>query len=83
MNMTDVLNFLRIINAISAFTITVFSLKKSNENPVFKPIAYLAAMLGFWNLIRFFLLQTKELPLSFIMRKPIASRISSCYTAIL
>ena len=76
MNMTDVLNFLRIINAISAFTITVFSLKKSNENPVFKPIAYLAAMLGFWNLIRFFLLQTKELPLSFIMMRSIYTCIA-------
>ena len=76
MNMTDVLNFLRIINAISAFTITVFSLKKSNENPVFKPIAYLTAMLGFWNLIRFFLLQTKELPLSFIMMRSIYTCIA-------
>lgn len=65
MNMTDILDFFRILNAISAFTITIFSLKKSNENPVFKPIAYLTAMLGFWNLIRFFLLQTTELHFSF------------------
>ena len=67
--MTDILNFFRILNAVTAFIITVCSLKKSNENPVFKPIAYLTAMLGFWNLIRFFLLQTHELQLSFIMMR--------------
>jgi len=65
--MTDILNFFRILNTIAAFIIAVCSLKKSNWNPVFKPIAYLAAMLGFWNLIRFFLKQTHELQLSFIM----------------
>ena len=69
MSMTDILNFFRILNAVTAFIITVCSLKKSNENPVFKPIAYLTAMLGFWNLIRFFLLQTHELQLSFIMMR--------------
>ena len=69
MSMTDILNFFRILNAVIAFIITVCSLKKSNENPVFKPIAYLTAMLGFWNLIRFFLLQTHELQLSFIMMR--------------
>ena len=67
--MTDILNFFRILNAVTAFIITVFSLEKSNENPVFKPIASLTAMLGFWNLIRFFLLQTKELPLGFVMMR--------------
>ncbi len=74
--MTDILDFFRILNAISAFTITIFSLKKSNENPVFKPIAYLTAMLGFWNLIRFFLLQTTELHLSFIMMRSIYTCIA-------
>ena len=74
--MTDVLNFFRILNAVTAFIITVCSLKKSNENPVFKPIAYLTATLGFWNLIRFFLLQTKELPLSFIMMRSIYTCIA-------
>lgn len=71
MNMLDILNFFRILDATAAFFIAVCSLKKSNENPVFKPIAYLAAMLGFWNLIRFFLLQTQELQLSFIMIRAI------------
>ena len=69
MSMTDILDFFRILNAAAAFIIAVCSLKKSNWNPVFKPIAYLAAMLGFWNLIRFFLLQTHELQLSFIMTR--------------
>ena len=71
MSMTDILNFFRLLNAVTAFIIVICSLKKSNENPVFKPIAYLAAMLGFWNLIRFFLLQTQELQLSFIMMRSI------------
>ena len=75
-NMTDVLNFFRILNAVTAFIITVCSLKKSNENPVFKPIAYLTATLGFWNLIRFFLLQTKELSLSFVMMRSIYTCIA-------
>ena len=74
--MTEILDFFRIMNAISAFIITIFSLKKSNENPVFKPIAYLTAMLGFWNLIRFFLLQTKDLHLSFIMMRSIYTCIA-------
>ena len=65
--MADILNFFRILNAVTAFIIAVLSLKKSNENPVFKPIAYLSAMLGFWNLIRFFLLQTKNIQLGFVM----------------
>ena len=69
MNMTDILNFFRILNAVTAFIITIFSLKKSNENPVFKPIAYLTATLGFWNLIRFFLLQTKDPQLGFVMTR--------------
>lgn len=67
--MTVILSFFRILNAVAAFIIAISSLKKSNWNPVFKPIAYLAAMLGFWNLIRFFLLQTHELQLSFIMTR--------------
>ena len=67
--MTDILNFFRILNAITAFIIAVCSLTKSTENPVFKPIAYLASMIGFWNLIRFFLVQTHELQLSFIMTR--------------
>ena len=71
MSMTHILNFFRILNAVTAFIIAVASLKKSNWNPVFKSIAYLAATLGFWNLIRFFLLQTHELPLSFIMTRAI------------
>ena len=58
--MSDVLVFLRIVNTIVAFAITVLSLKKSNENPLFKHIANLTAMLGFWDFIRLFLLQTKD-----------------------
>ena len=67
--MTNVLNFFRILNLVAAFIITVCSLKKSSENSVFTPIAYLTAMLGFWNLIRFFLVHTHELQLSFIMSR--------------
>ena len=67
--MPDILNFFHILNAAVAFIIAVRSLKKSNWNPVFKPIAYLASMLGFWNFINFFLLQTQELRLSFIMTR--------------
>ena len=68
-NITNIFDFFCILNAVAAFIIAVSSLKKSNWNPVFKPIAYLAAMLGFWNLIRFFLMQTHELQLSFIMTR--------------
>ena len=71
MNIMGVLNFFRIFNTITAFMVTIFSLKKSNENPVFKPIAYLAAMIGFWNLIRFFMLQTNDLQLRFVMTRSI------------
>jgi len=71
MNIVGVLNFFRIFNTITAFMVTIFSLKKSNENPVFKPIAYLAAMIGFWNLIRFFMLQTNDLQLRFVMTRSI------------
>lgn len=67
--MLDIFNFFHILNAAVAFIIAVSSLKKSNWNPVFKPIAYLASMLGFWNFINFFLLQTQELLLSFIMTR--------------
>lgn len=74
--MLDILNFFRILNAVVAFIIAVRSLKKSNWNPVFNPIAYLAAMLGFWNLIRFFLAQTHELQLSFVMTRAIYTCIA-------
>ncbi|QSH91219.1 diguanylate cyclase [Treponema medium] len=70
-NITDVFDSFCMLNAASAFIIAVASLKKSNWNPVFKSIAYLAAMIGFWNLIRFFLIQTHELQLSFIMTRSI------------
>ena len=69
MNMSDVLVFLRIVNTIVAFAITVLSLKKSNENPLFKHIASLTAMLGFWDFIRLFLLQTKDPLLWFFMAR--------------
>lgn len=66
---TNSLNLLRFLNMGAAFTIAAFSLKKSNENQIFKPIAYLTAMLGFWNLIRLFLLQTKNPQLYFFMSR--------------
>ena len=67
MNIADSLNLLRFLNTVAAFAITTLSLKKSNENQVFRPIAYLSAMFGFWNLMRLFLLQANDPQLYFFM----------------
>ena len=71
MNMSDVLVFLRIANTIVAFAITVLSLKKSNENPLFKHIANLTAMLGFWVFIRLFVCVHSAFGIVFILLRTI------------
>ncbi|MGP1528786.1 MAG: histidine kinase N-terminal 7TM domain-containing diguanylate cyclase [Treponema sp.] len=69
--MAELLHLLRILTTVIAFTITICAFKKSNENPVFKYIAPLTGMLGFWNLICIFLMQTTEPQLYFFMVRAI------------
>ena len=71
MNMAELLYLVRILTTVTAFAITVLAFKKSNENTVFKHIAHLAGMIGFWNLIRTFLMQTTEPQLYFFMARAI------------